>query len=192
MPFYKMLRKTDEFQWDEQADAAFRELKEYLKHVQMLKPLNPEEELLLYVAATDEVVSTVLMVERPSDTGTSQFPIYFVSEILKDVQTRYSMVQKLLCAVVMMSRKLKHYFLAHPIKVVTDRPLRTALHSKDAIGRIARWSVELGEYQVDFVPRKAIKAQALVDFIVEWTDTGPGAMTAWPIIGSCTSMAHLP
>ena len=68
-------------------------------------------------------------------------------------------------AVVMTSQKLKHYFLAHPIKVVTNRPLRTVLHSKDATSRISQWAVELGQYEVNFVPKKAIKAQALVDFI---------------------------
>ena len=71
----------------------------------------------------------------------------------------------------MTSCKLKHYFVAHPIKVVTDRPLRVVLYSKDAIGRISQWAVELDKYHVEFVPRKAIKAQALTDFIAEWTDT---------------------
>ena len=93
-----------------------------MKQIPTLKPPNPEE-LLLYVATTDEVVSIVLMVERLTEKGTTQFPVYFVSEILKDALIRYPMVQKLLHTVVMTSRKLKDYFLAHPIKVVNDWPL---------------------------------------------------------------------
>jgi hypothetical protein len=78
----------------------------------------------------------------------------------------------LLYAVIMMIRKLKHYFLTHTVWVVSDRPLAHVLQSKKAIGRIAQWAVEIGQYDVEFIPRRAIKSQALADFIAEWTDSG--------------------
>jgi hypothetical protein len=71
----------------------------------------------------------------------------------------------------MMTRKLKHY-LAHTIRVVFDRPLACVLQSKEAIGRIAQWAVEIGQYDVEFVSWRAIKSQALTYFIAELTDSG--------------------
>jgi hypothetical protein len=65
MPFYKLLQKADGFQFDDEATMAFIELKQYLKSLQTLVPPKPDDVLLLYVTATDTVVSTVIIVERP-------------------------------------------------------------------------------------------------------------------------------
>jgi hypothetical protein len=65
MPFYKLLRKADGFQWDDQAATTFIELKQYLKSLPMLVPPKLDDVLLMYVAATDAVVNTVIVVERP-------------------------------------------------------------------------------------------------------------------------------
>ena len=70
----------------------------------------------------------------------------------------------------MASRKLKHYFQEHPITVVSSAPLGDIIQNREATGRIAKWAIELGPHHVRYTPRTAIKSQALVDFVNDWTE----------------------
>ena len=79
-------------------------------------------------------------------------------------------MQKLLYAILITSRKLRHYFQAHNVKVVSSFPLGDILNNRDANGRGVKWSVELGALSIEFLPRSTIKLQPLVDFIAEWTE----------------------
>jgi hypothetical protein len=96
--------------------------------------------------------------------------VYFVSEVLTDTKSQYPRTQKLLYSVIMAAKKLQHYFSEHEVSVVTSFPLGEVVRNRDAVGRISKWAVELMGYDVKFVPRTAIKSQALADFIAEWTE----------------------
>ncbi|GAB2287876.1 hypothetical protein Dimus_037963 [Dionaea muscipula] len=87
--------------------------------------------------------------------------------MLHNAEERYPKADKFAFALITASRRLKPYFLAHPIVVLTDQPLRQILHRPETSGRLVKWSVELGQYQIDYQPRPAIKGQALADFLVE-------------------------
>jgi hypothetical protein len=100
---------------------------------------------------------------------TVQKPVYYVSEVLHEAKARYSETHKLLYAVLIASQKLRHYFQAHKIVVVTSYPLRAILRNSNAMGNIAKWAAELAGFQLHFQPRHAIKSQVLADFIAEWT-----------------------
>jgi hypothetical protein len=77
----------------------------------------------------------------------------------------------MLYALLITSRKLRHYFQSHKVKVVSSFPLREILHSRDTVGRIVKWPVEFGEFDLEFCPRQAIKSRILADFVSEWTKT---------------------
>jgi ribonuclease HI len=118
------------------------------------------------------MVSTVLVVERVEEGHTYpvQHPVYFISEVLGPSKKKYPQVQKLLYAVLLTARKLRHYFDDHKVIVVTGFPIRDILRNKEAIGRIAKWACELGAHDIEFWPRTAVKTQALVDIVSEWTE----------------------
>jgi hypothetical protein len=118
------------------------------------------------------VVSTTIIVEWQEDGHAYlvQRPVYFVGKVLSESKACYQPVQKLLYAVLITSRKLRHYFQEYSISVVTDYPLSDILRNQDATGRISKWAVELGTLNIDFKPRIAIKSQALVDYMAEWRE----------------------
>ena len=78
-------------------------------------------------------------------------------------------MEKLAFALITTSKKLRHYFQAHVINVMTDHPPKKAMNILEAAGRLIQWAVELSEFNIRYQPRHAIKAQALADFIAEFT-----------------------
>ncbi|GKB87926.1 reverse transcriptase domain-containing protein [Tanacetum coccineum] len=69
-----------------------------------------------------------------------------------------------------MARRLRWYFKAHPVKVITDQPIKQILSKTEASGKLAKYVVELGAYNITLEPRNAVKGQVLADFITEMPD----------------------
>jgi dsDNA-binding SOS-regulon protein len=110
LPFYALMKKSDDkFEWTEEADAAFAHLKKVLSTPPVLVAPKEKEPLLLYIAATHQVVSTVLVVER-SEEGKAhgvQRSVYFISQVLSPMKQRYPHYQKLAYSVFTTAQKLR-------------------------------------------------------------------------------------
>ena len=95
--------------------------------------MSPSATLLLYLAASPTTVSAVLVKEKEHKYKMKQFPVYFVSEALLGAKLNYFDLEKIAYNVVMASRKLKHYFQAHRIKVLSAQPLEALFCNSKAI-----------------------------------------------------------
>jgi hypothetical protein len=172
LPFFEILKSVEVFQWGPAQQKAFEELKQYLIDLTTLTPPSSGTPLLLYVAASHSAVSAALVQEKQDGQVKRQAPEYFVSEVLSLLKQNYTKLEKALYAVLMASRKLRHYFQAYHIIVPSSQPLKDIMRNREATGRIGKWAAELNEFTIDYVHRSSIQSQALADFIADWT---PGA-----------------
>ena len=142
LPFFRVLRKS--FEWMDECQKAFEDLKKYLSSPPLLSPSMPGEELYLYIAVSQAAVSAALV----RNDGRSQRPVYFVSRAFRGAEERYPRMEKLALALITAARKLKPYFQAHIIVVLTDQPSKKAMSNPEAVGRLALWAIELSEFDV--------------------------------------------
>jgi ribonuclease HI len=169
LPFLKTLCGAKDFAWGPEQAAAFASLKQHLSDLAILTSPDPSLSLLLYIAASPYAVSVALVQEQNREGTTRQCPVYYVSEVLTASKCNMTELEKISYAVVMASRKLRHYFEAFKVRVTLDKGLGELFRNPEVSVRIAKWAAELSCYHIIFEPRTAIKSQVLADFIVDWT-----------------------
>ena len=169
LSFFKLLCKEAAFEWTEECERALLHLKQSLLQPLVLSQPVDGDTLFLYLAVFVEAVSAALIRE----THDRQKPVYFTSKALQGPEVRYQQIEKVALALVNATRRLIHYFLAHAIVVRTDQPVRQLLGRPDMACRMLKWSLELSEFAVQYESRKALKAQALADFVAEMTAHNP-------------------
>lgn len=128
------------------------------------------EDLYLYLVVSPHAVSSALVQRK----GAEDQPIYYSSKMLLPAQTRYLLLEQLVLPLVLAARKLLPYFQTHLIVVLTEFLLKALFRKADLSNRVSPWAVELANFDIQYEPWTAIKAQVLADFIAELT---PGAPT---------------
>jgi hypothetical protein len=174
----------DNFTWTEEVQAAFDDLKQRLSMSPVLVTPREKEPMLLYIAATNQVVSLALVVEHAEDGKEHgvQRPVYYLSEVLSPTKQRYPHYQKLAYAIYMTGKKLSHYFECHSIIVVASNPVSSILNNPDATGRVSLWGITLGSWEITYQCQSAIKSQVLLDFIAKWIEA---QMPELPDLSNC-------
>nr|KYP59343.1 Retrovirus-related Pol polyprotein from transposon opus [Cajanus cajan] len=156
------LKKEQEFQWNEEHQKAFEDIKEYLAHPLVLAPLSKRKQLKLYISASNSTIAGMLA--QDDDNGIERV-IYYLSRMLVGEEIRYTPLEKLCLSLYVACTKLKYYIRpcdvvifcrSNVIKYMLCKPV---LHS-----RIGKWALTLTKYSLTFEPLKATKGQVIADF----------------------------
>jgi len=126
-----------------------------------------DEVLFAYITVASHAVSLMLIWVD----GGMQRPVYYVSKSLHEAKVHYVSLEKAILAVVHGTHKLPHYFQLHTVVVLTQLLLRSLLRSADYTGRIAKWGMILGAFDIKYMPRTSIKGQVLTDLVAEFAKT---------------------
>ncbi|GJZ90000.1 reverse transcriptase domain-containing protein [Tanacetum coccineum] len=159
----EMQKNKHEYQWTKEAEEAFQQIKKLILNLPSLTPPWPKETLYAYLAVAAEAISAVLLTDRKG----RQCPVQYVSRTLNEAERNYAPMEKLALSLINMTRRLRRYFEAHLVKVITDQPIKHILNNTVASGELAKYFVELGAYNITFISRNAVKGQVLMDFLLE-------------------------
>ncbi|KAF8108597.1 hypothetical protein N665_0107s0019 [Sinapis alba] len=140
--FFEALKNPKDFQWSNKGETSVTELKSYLTMSPLLSKLLDREILLLYMAVSEQAVSAVLVREEEN----KQLPVYYAG-----------------------NSKAGPYFQAYQIMVITSLSIKIVLHKPKVYGHLAKWAVDLREYDLVFKHVTVIKSQVLEDFMAEFS-----------------------
>ena len=162
----------------EECALAFQQLKEYLSRPPIMSSPEVDEVLFAYNVVAPHAVSLVLI---RVDNGI-QWPVYYVSKSIHEAEVYDLPLEKAILAVVLGTQKLSHYFQAHTVVILTQLPLKAILRSADYTGRIAKWGMILGVFDIKYMPHTSVKGQVLMDLVAEFLE---------PLLEEVTEAQHM-
>jgi ribonuclease HI len=157
------MKKGVPFKWDQACQNAFEDIKKYLSSPPILSAPVKGKPLILYTAAMPTSLGALLA--QNNDDG-KEVALYYLSRTLLGAECNYPDIEKICLALVFATQKLRHYMLEHTIHLVSRAdPLRHILSKMTLSGRLAKWAMFLSQFDIVFVPQKAVKGQALANFL---------------------------
>ncbi|KAK8684177.1 hypothetical protein V6N13_040208 [Hibiscus sabdariffa] len=163
-PVYKLLRKNNPGEWNDECQTALERIKRQLTNAPILVPPVPERPLILYLMVFENSMGCVL--GQHDDSGKKERAIYYLSKKFTEYETKYSPVEKLCCALVWATKRLRQYMLYHTTWLISKLdPLKYMMESSALSGRLARWQMLLSEFDILYVSRKAVKGSAIANFL---------------------------
>nr|XP_027189420.1 protein NYNRIN-like [Cicer arietinum] len=165
-PIFKLLRKDQKVEWNDNCQKAFEKIKQYLSKPPILVPPVPEKPLIMYLTVLDESMGCVL--GQHDESGRKEHAIYYLSKKFTSCETRYSLLERTCCALAWAARRLRQYMLCHTTWLVSKMDPIKYIFEKPALNRrIARWQMLLSEYDLVYVTQKSIKGSALAEYLAQ-------------------------
>ena len=132
----------------------------------VLMPPMPRRPLILYMKILDE--STGCMLGQHDESGKRECAVYYLSKKFTACEMNYSLLERMCCALVWASHRLRQYMLSHTTWLISKMdPVKYIFEKLALTGRIAWWQVFLFEFDIVYVTQKAIKGSALVDYLAQ-------------------------
>jgi len=160
------MKKGVSFVWDQSCQEAYEDIKRYLTKPPVLVAPTLGKSFLLYVKVMDHSLGPLL---AQKDDDSHEQAIYYLSRTLIGAESRYNPIEKECLALVFAILKTRHYLIGQTIHVIFRvNPIRLLITKLESLNlRLAKWALLLSQYDMLFVPQKAVKGQALADFLAD-------------------------
>ncbi|KAG9450298.1 hypothetical protein H6P81_010263 [Aristolochia fimbriata] len=144
---------------------AFNNIKAYLTKPPVLVAPIVDRPLLLYIAAQEKLVGALL---AQCDKDNKERSLYYLSRTLMGAELNFTPIEKTCLALIFVIQKLRHYLLAHSTNLISRAdPLKYIMSRPIFSGRLAKWALLLSEFEINYVPQRTIKGQALASFLAD-------------------------
>ncbi|KAI8547542.1 hypothetical protein RHMOL_Rhmol07G0204200 [Rhododendron molle] len=164
-PMFVLLKKDTPFVWSDKCQAAFMSIQKYLQNPPVLMLLVPGKPLILYLSVNPSSMGCLLAQE--GDKGVEK-AIYYLSKKMVGCEEHYTAPEKTCWALVWASKKLRHYMLAYPVKLISRMdPLKYLFEKSALTGKLAHWLLLLVEFDLEYVIRKSVKGRPVTEFLAD-------------------------